>query len=548
MRAGLVLGLVSVPDGLACGLLAGLSPLAGLHAYLFGTLAGALTTSSVIMSVRGTGAMAVIIADVPGVGGAGSTGALATLGVLTGLFMLAAGLARLGTLVRYVPAAVLTGFVNAVAVNIILAQLADATGYTSDAPGRLLRAVDTVLHVTAFHAPSVALSIATVLMIMGLARTSVGSLGLVLAIVAASVAATFVPGLDIPILADLTAVPQSLPGPVLPDLGMVGSLLVPAASLTFVGLVQGAAISRSVPNPDGSPPRPSRDFAGQGVANLVSALFQGMPVGGSMSSTSLVMTAGGRGRVANLTAAAVMALTILALGPIAGFIAMPALAALLVVIGVRTFTLKRAVMIWRIGKTQAAVMSLSFLLTLLVPMHYAVLAGVGLSITLFVARQANRMRVVRWVIDPDGALPLESDPPAELAAGDIVVLNPYGNLFFASADAFTGRLPTAGNASSTAVVVLRLRGHEELGATLITALTTYRDTLDAAGAHLVLTGVGERVLAQLRKSGALAVLGEANVFPAEPRVGGSLRAGLARAEQLRRGQGDPEDPPPGPEG
>lgn len=531
VRAGLVLGLVSVPDGLAAGLLAGLSPLAGLYGYLFGTFAGALSTSSVVMSVQGTGAMAVIIADVPGLTGPGSAGTLATLGVLTGAFMLAAGLARLGTLVRYVPNAVLTGFVNAVAINIVIGQLAGATGYSSAAPNRLLRAADTLLHVGEFHWPTVAVAVATVVMIFVLERTRLGSLGLVVAIVVGSAAPALIPGLDVPVLAGLAEVPQALPVPVLPSIAAVGSLLVPAASLAFVGLVQGAAISQSLPNPDGTYPDASRDFTGQGVANVVSGLFQGMPVGGSMSATSLVHAAGGRGRAANLVAAAVMVVTILLLGRVAGFIAMPALAALLMVIGIRTFKVDRALMVWRTGATQAVVMAVTFVLTLLVPMQYAVLSGVGISVILFVAHQSNRVRVVRWVMD--GAAPTETDPPETLPPREVVVLTPYGSLFFASAATFADQLPRPAADSRGAVVVLRLRGKEDLGSTFIGTIVRYRDSLAAVGAHLVLTGVGERVLEQLGNTGALAELGEANVFAAEQRVGQSLQAGLARAAELR---------------
>lgn len=537
LRAGLVLGLVSVPDGLAAGLLAGLNPLAGLYGYLFGTLAGALATSSVVMSVQATGAMAVIIADVPGLSGPGATSAVATLGVLTGVVMLTAGLARLGTLVRYVPHAVLAGFVNAVAVNIVLGQLAGVTGYTSAAPNRLLRAVDTVLHVSSFHWATVAISGATVAMIVLFERTRLGSLGLVVAIVVASVATALLPGLGVPVLAGLAQVPQSLPALVLPSVGLVASLLLPAASLAFVGLVQGAAISQSLANPDGSYPDPSRDFSGQGVANLVSGLFQGMPVGGSMSATSLLVSAGGRGRVANLTAAGVMVVTILAFGSVAGFIALPALAALLIVIGVRTFKLDQVLMVWRTGTTQAVVMSVTFLLTLLVPMQYAVLAGVGISVILFVARQSSRVRVVRWVLAADGGPAVEIDPPATLAGGEVVVLTPYGSLFFASAGVFAAQLPAAAETSAGGVVILRLRGKEDLGSTFIRTIVAYHDQLDAVGAHLVLTGVGERVLTQLRNTGTLSELGQDNVFRAEPRLGESLQAGLRRAELLQHEDG-----------
>lgn len=533
LRAGLVHGLVSVPDGLAAGLLAGLSPLAGLYGYLFGTITGALATSSVVMSVQATGAMAVILSDVPGLTGPGGAAALATLTILTGLLMLAAGIARLGTLVRYVPNAVLTGFVNAVAANIVLAQLADATGYHSDAANRILRAGDTVLNVASFHWPTVAVAVGTAILIVALERTRLGALGLAVAIVAASVVTALLPGADIPTLNDIAQVPQALPGPVLPSLVLIAALVVPAASLAFVGLVQGAAISQSLPNPDGSYPNPSRDFSGQGIANLVSGAFQGMPVGGSMSATALVVAAGGRGRAANLVAGIVMIVTILLFGSAAGHIAMPALAALLIVIGIRTFKIDQAVMVWRTGGTQAVMMAATFVLALLVPMQYAVLYGVAISVILFVFHQSNRVRVVRWTLDAEDRPVAETDPPATLHAGEIVVLTPYGSLFFASSEVFADQLPAPDADSAGSVVVLRLRGKEDLGSTFIRMIVGYRDSLTAAGAHLVLTGVGDRVLTQLRNTGTLAELGESNVFPASPQLGASLHAGLRRAHDLQ---------------
>lgn len=532
LRAGLVKGLVSVPDGLATGLLAGLSPVAGLYGYLFGALAGAVSTSSVIMSVQGTSAMAVIIADTPGLSGPEGPRALATLTVLTGLFMLAAGLARLGSLVRYVPNAVLTGFVNAVALNIMLGQLPGVTGYDGRGGNRVIRAVDTLLNAGSFHLATIAVAAITVAGILLLERTALGPLGMFVAVVAVSAMTALVPGLGVPDLASVAEVPRSLPAPVLPLLSAAPDLLIPAASLAFVGLVQGSAIAQSQPNPDGRYPDPSGDFRGQGIANLVAGTFRGMPVGGSMSGTAIVLAAGGRGRAANLSAAGVMILVILLAAPIAGYIAMPALSALLMLIGYRTFKVDQAVMVWKTGKTQATILTITFVLTLLVPMQYAVLSGVGISVILFVARQSNRVTVVRWVLEPSG-LPREVEPPRVLAPGDVVVLTPYGSLFFASTGVFESQLPVAGPDSGGAVVVLRLRGKEELGSTFIRTLVRYRDSLAAAGCWLVISGVGERVLKQLASTGALDVLGPDNVFAAAPRVGESLQAALRRAEALQ---------------
>ena len=132
--AGAVLGVESVPDGLATGLLAGVNPLAGVYGYMVGTVAGAVSTSSTFMAVQGTGAMAIIVADVTVVHDASDPSrALVTLSILTGIVMVVAGVLRLGGVLRFVSNVVLVGFINAVGVNIILGQLANVTGYSSDA-------------------------------------------------------------------------------------------------------------------------------------------------------------------------------------------------------------------------------------------------------------------------------------------------------------------------------------------------------------------------------------------------------------------------------
>ena|SRR5664279_2409436 len=113
--AGLVLGVQSVPDGLATGLMAGVNPLSGLYAYLVGTITGACVTSSSFMAIQGTGAMAMIVADVPAVHSADDpAGALFTLSICTGIVMLLAALLRLGSVLRFVSNAVMVGFINAV--------------------------------------------------------------------------------------------------------------------------------------------------------------------------------------------------------------------------------------------------------------------------------------------------------------------------------------------------------------------------------------------------------------------------------------------------
>src|SRR3954447_26475617 len=156
LTARVVLGVESVPDGLAGGLLAGVNPVFGLYAYLVGTFTGALTTSSSFMAVQATGAMAIVIADVDAIHHADDPSrALFTLSILTGIVMVAAGVFKLGSILRFVSNAVMVGFVNAVGVNIVLGQLQNFTGYGARGSNRVIRAMDTVLHPGRLHGQTV---------------------------------------------------------------------------------------------------------------------------------------------------------------------------------------------------------------------------------------------------------------------------------------------------------------------------------------------------------------------------------------------------------
>jgi len=519
--AGLVLGVQSVPDGLATGLLAGVSPLSGLYAYMVGTFTGALVTSSSFMAIQGTGAMAMIVADVPAVHGAANPeGALFTLSVLTGVVMLAAGLLRLGSVLRFVSNAVMVGFINAVGVNIILGQLANFTGYDAQGANRIARAFNTLVSPGMLDLPTLAVGVATIALIILLERTRLGALGLVVAVIATSAGAAAL-GWGVATLNDLGVDLGSLPRPEVPVLALVPALLVPALSLAFVGLVQGASISANYPNPDGGYPDVSRDFAGQGAANVAAGLLQGMPVGGSVSASALNKAAGARSRQSLVIAGLVMAVVVVAFGGLVGHVAMPALAGLLMLIGFRTIKPADLLSVWKTGIVQKAVLLVTFSLTMIVPLQYAVLVGVGLSVILHTVRQSNQITLKRWQLDAEGNV-LETDPPPTLPANEVVVLQPYGSLFFAAAPVFEASLPTLTDASRNSVVILRLRGRSDLGTTFMDVLLRYAQGLVAVGSRLVVVSTNERIDEQLALTGIADVIGPENVLRGTERLGATV--------------------------
>ncbi|HYI50572.1 MAG TPA: SulP family inorganic anion transporter [Microbacterium sp.] len=535
--SGLVLGIEAVPDGLAAGLLAGLNPLSGLYAYLFGMVGATFFTSSTLMAVQATGAMALIVADSDLQSLPDPDRALFTLAIMTGIVMIVAGLLGGGRLVRFVPTAVMTGFITAVGVNIILGQLSNFTGFASEGVNRLTKLFDLLVHVPQWSIASVTVGLLVIALIYLFRRTPVGSLGLVIAVVLGSGLAVLLNqwlGAPVLLLNDIVDVPNGLPAPVLPQVNDVVFLMLPAFSLAFVGLVQGAAVSAGLPAPDGKPADTSRDFIGQGAGNIASGLFQGMPVGGSMSGSSLITAAGAKTRLAFVVAGAVMASVIFFAADLVGYVAMPALAGLLIVIGIGAIKPSRIFSVIKSGPLPTAVMAVTFGLTLVVPLQFAVLVGVGMGIILFVAQQSNHVRV-RQVHVLEGGRIRESDPPQTIAQGAVVILQPYGSLFFASAPIFENQLPVVSRSSTGAVVIIRLRGTDQIGLSLIEVLRRYAHSLRDADSSLKLVVSEKRVLDQIEASGLADELGERNVYRSNEWIGETVRRAYADAlEEQRR--------------
>ncbi len=264
-----MLGVQSVPDGLATGLLAGVNPLAGLYGYMVGTLGGALATSSTFMAVQGTGAMAMLIADVSVVRDSSDpTRALVTLTMLTGFVMVLAGLLRLGTILRFVSNAVMVGFINAVGVNIVLGQLANLTGYAADGANRVIRAVNTVLQPGRLDGRTLLIGLATIALIVLLERTPLRSLGLVAAVLATSAAVSLLGWDQVATLSDLGVTLDGLPTPELPLARLVPSLLLPAAHSRSSASCKERASRPTSPTLTAATPTRPGDFLGQGIANL----------------------------------------------------------------------------------------------------------------------------------------------------------------------------------------------------------------------------------------------------------------------------------------
>jgi SulP family sulfate permease len=364
----------------------------------------------------------------------------------------------------------------------------------------------------------------------------------VVAVIATSAFAALLGWSSVATLNDLGVALEGLPPLTLPSAALAPELLLPAASLAFVALVQGAGISASYGKADGQRADASRDFVGQGVANVACAVTGGMPVGGSASASAINTAAGARTRLAPIIAALVMAVVVLLFGSAVGYLAMPALAGLLILVGVRTIKPDDIKSVWKAGLVQRAVLVVTFVLTMLVPLQYAVLVGVGVSVVLHVVQQSNQLLVRQRIVSPSGDV-VEVEPVAVVPAGEVVVLQPYGSLFFASAPVFEAALPRVDATSRRSVVIVRLRGHMDLGTTFIDVLAQYATQLDQVGSRLVVVSVDSRVVRQLSVGGVIDIVGPSGVVVGDERVGAALARAVADAEEwIDSDPGDPGGP------
>ena len=404
LSAGLTIGLVQIPDAMASAILALVKPVNGLNTLVIGTPIGALFAGSVFMTVTTTGAIALAVSDALGkTDSSQRMGLLIVLTLLVGVIQLVLGLLKLGWITKFVSNAVMVGFITGVCILIILSQLGDLTSYDSSYSNKVAKTIDLLLHLGQIDWPTLVVGLATIALILVLDRTAVAKFSMVLAFAGAT-AVTAVAGLSsVARVGDIASIPSSLPQFAMPDLSHVPQLLVPAVAIAVIGLVQGAGVGKSVPNPDGTYGDTSRDFVAQGAANAVMGFFRGMPIGGSVSASALNVSSGARSRWANVYAGVIVAVVLLLFGSYVEKVPLPTVAALLIVAAVAALKPSAVMEVWRTNWAARIIMLVTLALTLAVPLQYAVLAGVVLSTIQYVSSSSLDLKVRRLVPAGEGA-------------------------------------------------------------------------------------------------------------------------------------------------
>jgi len=526
--AGVPGAIGSVPDGMASAVLVGVNPIHGLYASFAGPVGGGLTASTRLMVITTTTAAALAAGSaIASVDPANRADALILLTVLAGAVMIAAGILRLGRFTRFVSISVMLGFLTGVAVNIVCGQLPSLTGAPASGSFALEKAIHVITHPSGINWQSLVVGLSALALMVGLARTPLANFSSLIAIALPTALTIWLS--DVLRVSDSGAIPSGIPVPHLPHLSLLSFDVVTGAfAVAVIVLVQGAGVSESAPNPDGSTGDPNADFVAQGVGNLASGFFRGQPVGGSVGQTALNLAAGARTRWASIFSGLWMLAILIAFSGIVGKVAMPTLAAILIYAAASSLRIGEIRTVLRTGLNSRIALVTTLAATLFLPVAAAVGIGVALSLLLQLNSEALDLTLVEIEPQPDGRL-VERPAPRELEARTVTSLDVYGSLFYAGAKTLETRLPDP-NGVDSPVVVLRLRGRTTLGATAFGVLDRYGARLAETGGRLYLSGVDPVLVDRFRHARRIDETGPLRIYPATEVIGESTARAFGDAQ------------------
>ena len=489
--AGLTLWALLVPQGLAYGQLAGLSPVTGLYVGLVAMLAYALLGSSRYLTVGPESSVAMIVAVELGPLAGGDPARYAALAgmlaLLVGGFLLLGFAARLGVLVRLLSAPVLTGYLAGSGIVIAISQLPKLTGISTDKRyprvlGGLVRSAETV------EPWAVAIGLATAVFVVVVARFA---RHIPAGLAALALATVFVAWTG---LADTIGVvghvQGGLPRPAFPDVGADGlhSLLGPAGSIALLVFASSILTAQALAARDGAEIRPNREFLALGGANLVAGLFQGFPANGSDSRSFVVADSGGRSQLTGVVGAALLVITLVALTPLFRDLPSSALGAVVLVTALKLIDISELRRLWRVRTSDFTLA----LVTLAGVLSLGVLNGIVVGVV------ASLLEVLRRAVMPHTAVlgrlggpirayrDVQTYEDAETIPG-LLVYRFDAPLFFANADVFRNQILSLVDDAPEPVrtVVVNAEAIYDVDTTGIKMLERLQGDLEAQSVRLV---------------------------------------------------------------
>jgi len=521
--AGVTVGLVALPLAMAFAIASGLTPQAGIYcAVVTGFLVSALGGSKTQIGGP-TGAFVVVVA---GIVAAHGVDGLFMCTMMAGILLVIMGATGMGSAVKFIPRPVVIGFTNGIAILIASTQIKDFFGLQIDKlPGVFWLRMQTLAgHFHSLNYVATALALATIAILIVCRMVSNRVPGPIVALVVGT-AAVFVFKLPVETIAThFGGIPSALPHLVFPKFhaDLIHGLLGPAVTVAMLGAIESlmsAVVSDRMSNDRHNP---NVELIGQGVANVVSPLFGGLPATGAIARTATNIRSGAQSPLAGVIHSATLVCILLFASPLVSFVPMSVLAGILIVVAYNMGEWREIPQLLKLTKTDISVWLVTFALTVFADLTVAVEAGMILAALLFISRVASTTTVSQVTDDyvEDGRVHILQDKDIPYYA---TIFRIHGPFLFGATDKIS--VVTENIYELPPVVILRLRNMTAIDATGLFALEEVAKQLHATGRTLILCGAREQPLRVIHQAEFEDVIGNENICA-------NVQHALRRAEEI----------------
>ncbi len=517
LMAGIIVGIVALPLAIAFGIASGVTPEKGIITAIVAGLVISLFGGSKVQIGGPTGAFIIIIYGIiQKYGFEGLT--IATL--MAGFFLVLFGLLRLGTIIKYIPYPIVVGFTSGIAVTIFTTQIKDLFGLTLPSnPSDFIEKWGVYLQNFNTIDPWCALiGVASVVVIAATPRFSKKIPGSLIAIILMTIVAlllkNFAGVLSIETIGDRFSISNELPAAQVPDMNWetIKSLVSPAITIAILGAIESLLSATVADGVIGDHHDSNTELVAQGLANIASPLFGGIPATGAIARTMTNINNGGKTPVAGIIHAVVLLLIFLFLMPLAKYIPMACLAGVLVVVSYGMCGWRSFLELMKNPKSDVTVLLITFFLTIIFDLTIAIEVGLIIACLLFMKRMSETTDVKAITEEID----LNQD--AEFSTGNldhliipqgVEVYEINGPYFFGAGNKFEEIMASFGDRPK--VRIIRMRKVPFVDSTGIHNLTNLCEMSKKEGIQIVLSGVREKVNGQLEHAGFYHLIGEENI-------------------------------------
>ncbi len=524
VTAGIIVAIIALPLSIALALASGVGPEAGIFtAIIAGFIISALGGSSVQIAGP-TAAFATIVAGI--VAKEGMDGlALAT--ILAGIFLIIMGLCHFGSLIKFIPFTITTGFTSGIAVTIVIGQLKDFFGITYPEG---IKPIETMEKLSAFIENIAAINIDAIIVGgVSLAILIIAPMifkripGSLLAVIAGILMVQFLP-LNVSTIGNLYTISNSLPSFHLPAITMdaVTAAVPNAFTIAVLAAIESLLSCVVADGMVSGKHRSDMELVAQGAGNIASALFGGIPATGAIARTAANIKNGGRTPVAGMVHSITLVIVLVVLMPYAGMIPMPTIAAILFLVAYNMCQWRTFVHLVKTApKSDILVLFTTFILTVIFDLVVAIEIGMILACLLFIKRMSEETRADSWTYIDDEDDTQESDREMQKLPREIRVYNISGPLFFGAADSIEQIIVK----EFTTCLVLRMTGVPALDSTALNALQDLVTFCKSKNITVVFSHVNEQPMRAMKKAGFVELVGTENFCP-------NITAALRRAEEV----------------